>query len=204
MTRDIPTILVVEDVLSEGVLRKILRHFGPKFSVISCLGKEGYGFIKKNLPAFNRAASQTCFVVMTDLDDNGCPPTLRKLWHAEPFHPNLLFRVSVVEVEAWLLAHRKGFARFLGIPRERIPTDTHRIRHPKEFIIDLARGSTKQEIRHALLPSRTRRGRVGPDYNGRLLYFVDRHWSYEAALHNSESLDRTLSALDRYSGDFAR
>ncbi len=204
MTRDIPTILVVEDVLSEGVLRKMLRHFDPKFSVISCLGREGYGFIKKNLPAFNRAANEVCYVIMTDLDDNGCAPTLRKLWHPEPFHPNLLFRISVVEVEAWLLAHCRGFARFLGIPRDRIPVESHRIRHPKEFIIELARDSTKQSIRESLVPRKTRRGRVGPDYNGCLLYFVDRYWSFQAARNNSDSLDRALKACETYRADFSR
>lgn len=198
MKRGVPTILVVEDVLSEGVLRKLLRHFDPKFSVISCLGKEGYGFIKKNLAAFNEAAARTCFVVMTDLDDNGCAPTLRRLWHREPFHPNLLFRVCVIEVEAWLLAHRGGFARYLGVPRDGIPRDTHRIRHPKEFILDLARRSARRGIRESLLPRTNRRGRVGPDYNGCLLRFVDRHWSFQAARRNSESLDRALNAFARY------
>ncbi len=202
MTQDIPTILVVEDVLSEGVLRKILHHFHPKFSIVSCLGREGYGFIKKNLPAFNRAASRSCFVIMTDLDDNGCAPTLRKLWHSESFHPNLLFRVSVVEVEAWLLAHRRGFARFLGIPRDRIPVDTHNIPHPKEFILELARQSPREAIRHALLPRQSHRGKVGPDYNGRLLEFVKRHWSHQAARQHSDSLDRTLKACAAFRAVF--
>ena len=198
MKRGAPTVLVVEDVLSEGVLRRILRHFAPKFSIVSCLGREGYGFIKKNLPAFNEASAQACFVVMTDLDDNGCAPTLRKLWHSRPFHDNLLFRVAIIEVEAWLLAHRRGFARYLGVPRERIPGDSQKIRHPKEFIIDLARRSPRAEIRDAIVPRSSRRSRVGPDYNGCLLRFVDRFWNFEVARKNSDSLDRALKALDGY------
>lgn len=203
MNRGVPTILVVEDVLSEGVLRKLLRHFDPKFSVISCLGKEGYGFIKKNLGAFNEAAARTCFVVMTDLDDNGCAPSLRRIWHPDAFHRNLIFRICVVEVEAWLLAHRRGFARYLGVPRDGIPGDTHRIRHPKEFIVELARHSSKSAIRDSLLPHKGRRGRVGPDYNGCLLRFVDRQWRFQAARNNSDSLDRAIKAFERYSARFA-
>ncbi len=198
MTRGAPTVLVVEDVLSEGVLRKLLRRFSPKFSVVSCLGKEGYGFIKKNLPAFNEAATRNCFVVMADLDDNGCAASLRKLWHSAPFHPNLLFRVAVIEVEAWLLADRRGFARYLAVDRERIPRKSQDIRHPKEFVVELARRSGKKPVRESLLPRTGRRGRVGPDYNGCLLRYVDRHWNFEAARRNSDSLDRALRAFDRY------
>ncbi len=203
MRRGAPTVLVVEDVLSEGVLRKLLRHFDPKFSVVSCLGREGYGFIKKNLPAFNEAAAQACFVVMTDLDDNGCAPSLRKLWYNRPFNDNLLFRVAIIEVEAWLLANRRGFARYLGVPRERIPVDSQEIRHPKEFIIDLARSSRRREIMEAIVPRSSRRSRVGPDYNGCLLRFVDRHWNFEAARKNSDSLDRALKAFEAYTPGFA-
>jgi len=36
-------------------------------------------------------------------------------------HPNFLFRVAVREVEAWLLAHREGIARFLGISEHLVP-----------------------------------------------------------------------------------
>jgi hypothetical protein len=198
MKRGAPTVLVVEDVLSEGVLRKVLRHFDSKFSVVSCLGREGYGFIKKNLPAFNEASAQACFVVMTDLDDNGCAPSLRKLWHNQPFHHNLLFRVAIIEVEAWLLANRRSFARYLGVPRDRIPVDSQGIRHPKEFIIDLARRSRRPEIISAIVPRSSRRSRVGPDYNGCLLRFVDRHWNFEAARKNSDSLDRALKAFEAY------
>jgi len=46
-----------------------------------------------------------------------------KKWLPYPKHPNLLFRVAVKEVEAWLLAHRAAFATFLGISDKLIPQE---------------------------------------------------------------------------------
>jgi hypothetical protein len=117
----IPINLAVEDLLSEAVLRKILLYSEKPYAIGTCFCKGGYDYLKKSILGFNNAAKATPFLVLTDLDRTECPPVLLREWLPYPKHPNLIFRVAVKEVEAWLLAHRDAFARFLGIQRRLIP-----------------------------------------------------------------------------------
>ena len=194
MKEPVPVILVVEDVLSEGVLRRILDVTRGRFLVTACLGKEGFGFIRKNLPVFNRVAPRSPFVILTDLDTNPCPSGMLREWFSEPLHPNLIIRVAVREVEAWLLADRRGFARFAGIGLDAIPRDVEAIEHPKEFLIGISRRGHAR-IRGALVPREGKSARVGPDYNGCLLRFTHHHWSVRRAAEASPSLARACRAL---------
>lgn len=120
---DIPINLAVEDDLSEVVLKEILKQSQRPFSVGMCLKRQGYGYLKKNISGINHAAKGSPYLVLTDLDKNSCPLALIEEWLSQPKHPNLIFRVAVIEVEAWLLAHREAFAQFLGIPANLIPYD---------------------------------------------------------------------------------
>jgi hypothetical protein len=198
MTGPIQVLLIVEDVLSDAVLRKMLDGFPGKFIVRASLGKEGFGYIQKNMAAFNKAAETVPLLVLTDLDNNLCPTVILRSWLREPLHPNLVFRVAIREVEAWLLAHREAIARYLKVRGDRIPQDSETIPHPKEFLINLARDSLSPEIRDAIVPGEGRKRKVGPDYNGCLLRFVYRVWDPEEARNSSRSLHRALLALDRY------
>ncbi|TVR52644.1 MAG: hypothetical protein EA425_04465 [Puniceicoccaceae bacterium] len=198
MKTALPIILVVEDLLSEGLLRRMLSEYPLWYDIHAVLGHEGYGFIKKRLPAFNRAARRIGFVVMTDLDQNPCPALLLRQWLPEALHPNLLFRVAVREAESWLLAHRKGLGRFLGIKPEVIPSDPDAEPDAKAALLALTRQSPHAELRRALLPAAGRRAAVGPDYNGALLRFVYKVWKPTVAARHSESLRRALHRLECY------
>ena len=137
----------------------------------------------------------TPFLVLTDLNHCECPPRLIQEWLPGPKHPNLRFRVAVREVEAWLMADRTAFARFLGIARELVPQDVGDIDHPKEFLIGLAAHSRRREIRDALVPRRGSTARIGRDYNGKLTEFVNGHWRVEVARQYSGSLRKAVQAL---------
>ena len=197
MKGPVPVILVVEDVLSEGVLRRLLDLAKGRFLVTACLGKEGFGFIRKNLPVFNQVAPRSPFVILTDLDNNPCPPGLLREWMPGLPHPNLIIRVAVREVEAWLLADRQGFARFAGIRLAKIPRAVETIEQPKEFLIEICRHGNAR-VRGSLLPRESKSARVGPDYNGCLLRFTHYHWSVRRAANCSESLDRACQALMKF------
>ena len=60
----------------------------------------GYGFLKINITAFNEAAKDIPYLILTDLDDNPCAATLGASWLKSKMHPNLIFRVAIREVEA--------------------------------------------------------------------------------------------------------
>ncbi|MGL5065102.1 MAG: hypothetical protein ACRC62_34470, partial [Microcoleus sp.] len=105
---DIPINLVFEDALSEAVLKQMLKQSERPFSVGNCLNQRGYGKIKKIIGGLNHAAKGMPYLVLTDLDNAECPLEIIFEWLSQPKHPNLLFRIAVKEVEAWLLAHREA------------------------------------------------------------------------------------------------
>ncbi|MEK6677205.1 MAG: hypothetical protein AABZ47_16325 [Planctomycetota bacterium] len=195
----IPVDLVVEDELSEAVARRALDCTGKPFLVGAAYGKTGFGYLKKRILGFNKAAKSTPYLVLTDLDKSSCPPDLITDWFGQTQrHPNLLFRVAVREVEAWLLAHREAFARFCGIAAKNIPKNVDQIEDAKQFLIRLVSKSKRRTVREDIVPSRTSFAKQGPAYNLRMTEFVNRHWDPRIASKCSESLSRTLSALDRF------
>lgn len=199
MSGPIPVNLVVEDLLSEAVALKILGESSQSFAVgTRYRGLQGSGYIRKKLTGFNRAARATPFLVLTDLDRTTCPPQLLQAWFSEPASKNLIFRIAVREVEAWLLAHRDGIATFLGIHKELIPSNVESIENPKEVLITLARKSKRRDIREDIVPPAVSTSQQGPNYNGRLIRFVEESWNPLRAMQNSESLNRAIKSLNSF------
>jgi len=192
---DIPINLVFEDALSEAVLKEMLKQSQRPFSVGNCLNQRGYGKIKKIISGLNYAAKGMPYLVLTDLDKAECPLVIISEWLTQPKHPNLLFRIAVKEVEAWLLAHREAFAEFLGISVSLIPANVDEIPDPKQLLIYLAKKSKKRNLRDAIVPDRNSTAKIGKDYNGQLIQFVQNNWQVEAAQVNSRSLQRAMNAL---------
>jgi len=203
VTPPIPINLAVEDILSEAVLRKILRESKKDFAVGACFCHGGYAYLKKSIRGFNNAAKAAPFLVLTDLDKAECPPVLLREWLPHPRHPNLLFRIAVREVEAWLLAHREALAKFLGIQRQLIPYEVDNLADPKQLLISLARKSKKRQLREAIVPRSGSTAKVGPDYNGQLALFVEHFWEIAKAAQNSPSLQRTVRAITDFNPRFA-
>jgi hypothetical protein len=198
MTQPIPINLAVEDSLSEAALRKILIQSNRPYAVGTCYSRGGYGYIRKLIEGLNNAAQGTPFLVLTDLDLALCPPELITTWLTKPLHPNLLFRVAVREVEAWILADRVGIAKFLGIKRALVPVDVDEVQDPKACLIDLARKSPRRDLRMDIVPPPGSTRRIGPNYNGRLISFVKDHWDVPTAQLSSASLHRTVNAVARF------
>ncbi|MBD2388232.1 hypothetical protein [Cylindrospermum sp. FACHB-282] len=191
----IPINLAVEDPLSEAVLRAILHQSNRPYKVGACYCKQGSGYLKKTINGFNNAAKGTPYIVLTDLDRIECPLELIQKWLPSPKHPNLLFRIAVREVEAWLLAHREAFANFLGVQEILIPQDVDAINDPKQTLINLAKKSKKRVLREAIVPQPNSTAKVGRDYNGQLVYFVEHFWQVEVAKSFSPSLERAVNAI---------
>jgi hypothetical protein len=192
---DIHINLAVEDALSEAVLREMLKQSQRPFLVGTSLGNQGNSYLKRIIPGLNNAAKGMPYLVLTDLDNAECPPALISNWLSQPKHPNLLFRVAIREVEAWLLAHREAFAKFLGIAIELIPNDVDAIPNPKQSLIDLARKSRKRSLRDAIVPAPNSTATIGKYYNPQLIQFVQQSWQIDSAQKNSSSLQRAMNAI---------
>lgn len=179
----IPINLAVEDPLSEAVLRTILHQSNRRYIVGNCYSKHGFGYLKKNIKGFNNAAQGTPYIVLTDLDRAECPQELIQEWLPYTKHPNLLFRIAVREVEAWLLADSDSFAKFLGV---------------SQTLINIARKSRNRELHEAIVPRSNSTAKVGRDYNGQLIYFVNNYWQMEVAKLCSPSLQRAINAISKF------
>lgn len=195
----IPINLVVEDELSEAVARKLLRTGVQSYAVRVVYSRGGYGYIKKNIRGFNNAAKGTPWLILTDLDAGECPASMIDRWFGPAsLEPNLLFRVAVREVEAWLLAHRSAFAEFVGVREGLVPQDVEQIDDPKKKLIDIVRRSRRKRLREDIVPPQHSTREQGPDYNGRLVRFVEGHWDPRDCAKTSRSLEKAIHRIDSF------
>jgi hypothetical protein len=195
----IPVHLAVEDSLSEAVLRKLLSVSGRQYCVGACYGEGGFGYIKRIIRGLNKAAKGTPFIVLTDLDNATCPLELIISWLPEAKHHNLLLRIAVKEVEAWLIGDRISLAQFFRIRRELIPNNPETIIDPKLTLISLAKKSPIRKIREDIAPVDGSTSKQGPNYNGCLITYVEQRWDPSVARLTVTSLDRTLIRLSNFS-----
>jgi hypothetical protein len=194
----IPVHLAVEDELSDAVVRKILESSGKSYAVGVTFSRGGYGYLKNKISGFNNAARGTPFFVLTDLDQTECAPSLIEEWLPGVRNPNLIFRVAVREVEAWLLADRHGFSEFLGIAASRVPPVIEDLDDPKQTLINLTRRSRKRDIRTDIVPPDNSRRLHGPNYNGRLIEFVNTNWNIREASRVSYSLRSAVNRIAEF------
>ena len=190
--------LVYEDTLSGAVLRKLLSNSGRNYLEGYSYLSAGYGWIKKKVGGLNSAARGMPYLILTDLDRYECPPALLEDWGIEKRHPNLLFSIAVREVEAWILACRGAFAKYLSVNEQLIPRNVDGISDPKSLLISIARRSRKKNVRTDIVPQQGSTAKVGPDYNGSLIYFVEKFWDPNVAKGLSPSLRRTVELLDAF------
>jgi len=194
----------MEDVVSEAVIQRVLRECEQEYAAATVYNRGGNAYLKRTISGFNNAAKGTPFLVLTDLDKYECPAALISDWLERPRHPNLLLRVAVAEVEAWLLADRKGIAEFLGVRAELVPDQAETLPDPKAALVQLACGSRKREIRKDLCPGTNSTRKVGPNYNAQLVGFVEAKWNLEEAAARAESLGRLVAKLRNFSPTWAQ
>jgi hypothetical protein len=191
----IPIHLAVEDSLSEIMLRVLLKQSGRNYAVGAVYGGSGFGYLKKMTPGFNRAARGTPFLLLTDLDRTECPPRLIEEWLGVAAHPNFLFRVAVREVESWVIAHKKGLARFFGLPVATIPDNPDQLETSERGTNKTGRPikTSNYSRRHCSSPGSHRS--QGAGYNSRLGEFIKYPMACSEAANASPSLDRTIRRI---------
>ena len=195
---DIAINLVFEDSLSGSVLQKLLINSRQNYLVGYGYNSGGFGWIKQRVNGFNKAAKGMSYFILTDLDQNECPPVLLDDWLIGDRHHILIFRVAERQVESWLLACRTLFAKFIGVRENLIPSKVDEIANAKAFVINLARRSQRKQLRLDIVPQEGSTAKVGPDYNGRLIHFVENIWDPDLAKELSPSLRRAMEILDNF------
>lgn len=200
-----PINLAVEDMLSEQMLRALLKQCGRDYEVGAVYRKGGYGYLKTKLSGFNQAAKGMPYLMLTDLDYQPCATQLIEQWfscelkdYSKRRNHNFLFFIAVREVEAWLLADRESFASFFKIKVDQIPLRSDQIADPKKELIDLVRKTKNRRLREDVVPRENSLISIGPDYNGRLTEFLLNQWRLDVAASNSPSLRRAKNALKTF------
>ncbi len=198
----------VEDAPSAAVAKKLVAqrnsvlaqklHFRDGFPAIM----DGYSAIKKNCPGFlNMARGGLYTFSITDLDTRACAGDLIRDWFSIPalqpvtLPKEVVFRVAVREVEAWIMADRHAWARYIGIPAEDFPDVPDVLPDPKQHLLNIIQRKGMKKLHKEMLPSGT--AHIGPRYNEVLCDFVSDGWSPSRAAQNSPSLKRAIDALRR-------
>lgn len=187
--------IVVEDILSEVLLRKIIDEWPGNLEVNRCFRQGGSGYIRKNLRGFNHGAAVNPFVVLVDLDKTECPPSLIKKWITFEVNEGFIFRVAVREIESWIMADKVSFADYISVSADKMPHDVETIEDPKEFLLNLLKVSKKKALKDDMLPRKGSTSKIGPLYNDLLVDFIRNHWELKRAMKNSTSLEKLVDSL---------
>ena len=188
--------LATEDVLSEAVANRLIIEENHNMRVAVSVGKKGNGYLRKNINTFRKITNSFPVILLTDLDRSECPASLINSWCRNITLPQtFLFRVVVRETEAWLMADSLGFAKFTGIPVNKIPLQPEELPDPKNALLTLVRRYAKKKIKADILPERGSSSKIGLAYNQALCSFVNTSWSVENASGVAESLRRARSRL---------
>lgn len=190
----LPVYIATEDELSEVVLTRLLAFTGRAYSTGTAFRRGGYGYLKRTIEGWNRAATSRPIMILTDLDDAPCPASLIRAWLNQPVHPNLVIRVAVREVESWLLADSRGLATYLRVNARLMPEYPDELADPKSTLVSLAKKSRSNEIKSSLVPKRDSTAKQGPDYNSCLAEFVINSWNIASAAEHSPSLKRAVAS----------
>ena len=184
---------VVEGLIDEAVVVRLLQE--AKLTPGTIYGRRGKNHIRDHIKGYNNAARTVPWFVLVDLDaEANCAPTVVASWLPNPA-PNMMFRVAVREVEAWLLSDTEHLAQYLQVSPDVIPHKPEELQDPKQVIVNLARGSASRDIREGVVPSPKSGRVVGPAYDSTMAEFVRGYWVPGKAAENSDSLRRARGCL---------
>lgn len=205
-----------EDAVTVAVIRRLLSYVSSRFVILGNIPARG-GEVKSKVLKSNSLAKDYPVVMLLDLDQ-GCAPELKnKLLQGNLQTRHFLMNISVDEAEAWLMADRQGFSSFFGIDINAIPVpemqkqgghvERMEMNFPYKSSLmlthDLALHSSKKEIRQKVGVSDPNGPKKGKEYNDAIVPFVANNWNIDAALPNSDSLQRMARRLKELLADFS-
>jgi hypothetical protein len=187
----------VEGYLDGLAARKLLLELDcaePNLGIIAAEGGEQFWL---KVEKYNQASKRLGpTLALVDLETAKCPSQLI-MQNLPVREPDLLLRIAVRMLEAWLLADDVNLANFLRVRKTKIPSAPDEEIDPKRTIVNLARDSSSRDIRDDLVPPQGISHRVGKGYSARMADFIQNHWEPLSAAKRSPSLERAISAIRR-------
>lgn len=188
----------VEGLVDQAVLKRILAVTG-----ISCQRIKDYGGcanLDADIPKFLQMTRSHAVCVLRDLDKEECAPSMLRRFGVESaaVPSNIVFRVPVRQIEAWLLADADAFAKRFKVSNAQLPRSPDELDDAKDEVLRLVRRSTSPSIKEGMLPREGYARKTGPEYAGLLAEFAEQAWEPERARTASQSLDRSLKAFESF------
>lgn len=186
-------------IWTEGILDRVAAE-----RLVEWLGMHVEGAVRdaggiiefwESIGKYNEAAKYCGLVfALADHDESTCvgPKLRRKLRHR---HANLVLRLSVRELEAWLLADTDNLAAHLSVSPGKFPRRPDLENNPKRTLVDLAARSTKPAVRAGMVPKPGLSTDRGPEYTLIMASFIRTQWHPAEAAKKSPSLARAIAAL---------
>ena len=188
---------VVEGDLDKVVLAKLLGAIKESLRFEDVYVKRGRSSILTKINGYKEAAANipcSVWIVLVDLDRDECAPALKEEYGADA-PSGFVLRIAVRAVEAWLLGDRGKMARFLSVPKSKIPSAPEGLSDPKAAIVEIARGSRSGSVKKAIVPRHKATSKVGPEYTLWMQSFAVEKWSPDEAKKNCPSLAKAMDAI---------
>lgn len=195
-----------EDKVTVAIIERLLLYVSARFEVMGTLPARG-GEVKNKIKELNELAKTTPVILLADVD-NGCPPSTKaSLLEGLTQSSNFIINLAVDEGEAWLMADRMNFARFLSVNIDEIPQPSMIKQGGRNALIEIDCGiKSSFYLTHTLILKSTddvlkkqikAKGTAckGPEYNSAILPFIENDWNIENAMLNSDSLTRMVGRL---------
>lgn len=193
----------VEDAVTRAAVIRLLCSFSGRYPFVALAAghpvvTHGNGRLKeKALKLRDAACSGVASILVTDLDANHTPNDLGRNWFGVVCLSDLpngfIFRVASREIEAWIMADREGFSKYLSVSPDNFPDDSESIIDPKRFLLNLIAAKCRKKRFRDMLPLKGQK--IGINYNPVLVDFVENHWNIENATLHSSSLKRAIDRI---------
>lgn len=204
---EIPVYISAEDPVTKTIILRVLDYCSSRFKVIKDVPARG-GEIKNKIGALNALATSKPVILLTDLDATSCAPLLKKeLLDGITPSSDFLINIAIDEAEAWLMADRKGFAKYLKIEETAIPNSIMKkmggmkavremdfqVKSSWQLTHVIASSSKDAELRAQIVAQG--KATKGKEYNTAILPFISNDWDIAEAMNNSDSLCRMINRL---------
>lgn len=187
--------IATEDELSEAVVQRLVADVQPTLEVTQTLRRNGFGYLRSRMANWCELARYQPVFLLTDLDRVACPVELLRQWQGALAIPaDLLVRVAVREVEAWLLADQLAMRMLLGA-RGKLPVEPDTLPDPKATLLQFAARYAPRDVRADLVQQSGAVASQGIGYNARLVRWVRDDWEPARAAASSPSLHRARMRL---------
>ena len=206
MPRPLTFLSFVEDVVTRAAVIRLLGSLSERYPFVTLAAghpvvTHGNGRLKeKALKLRDAAYNGITSILVTDLDANHTPNDLGRNWFGvvclSALPKGFLFRVAIREIEAWIMADRKGFAPYLSVSPDNFPDDSESILDPKRFLLNLIDAKCKKKRFREMLPLKGQK--IGINYNPILVDFVENHWNIANATLHSSSLRRAIDRIGSF------